>query len=65
MRFEFVMTMVNSNPDMYVVNKIRIVIGNGAQHTINISERQSIPACFAETLKFIIKSIYKQHHKVA
>ena len=65
MRFEFVMTMVNSNPDMYVVNKIRTVIGNGAQHTINISERQSLSACFAETLKFIVNSIYKQHHKVA
>src|SRR5271156_3164390 len=36
MRFDFTMTMVSSNPDMYVVNKIRTVIGNGAQHTLNI-----------------------------
>jgi hypothetical protein len=65
MRFEFVMTMVNSNPDMYVVNRIRTVIGSGAQYTISVGDRQPLAQCFAETLKFLIAAIYKQHHKVA
>jgi hypothetical protein len=61
MRFEFDMTLVSTNPDAYVSNRITTVIGYGPSPTTRVALRQSVSQCFENTLKFLVDAIYKQH----